>query len=271
MSASTACSASAAARTARRNNVRVAPLHALVPARSDLLSAYNAFVSTIVAPEESQPTFEEACTELLRFYALKAAASADADADCVILSPGAGVDALWHAHLLSTRAYADFCAKYTLNGTLLHHRPSGEHDPPVMRAARALRTLIAYKAAFGVAALPHPATLWGFVDYQDQQQQQQQPPAAPSVAVGSASMQTDDAFVSINVKTLTQELFTVLVRPALDTVGHLKELIRQLRNHELDSQRIIYNGKELDNSRKLSDYDIGAASTVHLVLRLRAC
>lgn len=36
-----------------------------------------------------------------------------------------------------------------------------------------------------------------------------------------------------------------------------------------ESQRLIYAGKELENTRKLSDYGIQAQSTIHMVFRLK--
>jgi large subunit ribosomal protein L40e len=37
----------------------------------------------------------------------------------------------------------------------------------------------------------------------------------------------------------------------------------------IEEQRIIFGGKQLDAAKSLSDYEVEADSTIHLVLRLR--
>jgi hypothetical protein len=69
------------------------------------------------------------------------------------LSPSEMVDAGWHAFLLHTREYAEFCAQ--IAGRFIHHRPGdpGE-DLPTREAIGA--TIAAMRAA----GLPVDASLW---------------------------------------------------------------------------------------------------------------
>ena len=70
------------------------------------------------------------------------------------------------------------------------------------------------------------------------------------------------------VATLTGLTITIELNKS-DTIKILKEKIQDQIEVPPDEQRIIFQGKQLEDDKTIEDYNIWNESTLHMVLRLR--
>ena len=68
---------------------------------------------------------------------------------------------------------------------------------------------------------------------------------------------------SINGKSRTLDVNTT------DTIAQIKQQMAEKEGIAAEEQRLIFAGKNLDDTKTLQDYNINADSTIHLVLRVK--
>jgi hypothetical protein len=74
--------------------------------------------------------------------------------------------------------------------------------------------------------------------------------------------------MQIFVKNLNGKTTTIDVEPNA-TVLQLKGLISEKEGISVNDQRLIFEGKQIEDQYAISDYSITEMSTIHLVLRLQ--
>lgn len=75
--------------------------------------------------------------------------------------------------------------------------------------------------------------------------------------------------MQIFVRVLTGNTRTIEIRPS-NTIEEFKVKLQALEGLPVEKQRLIFGGKQLEDHRLISEYNIEKESRIDLVLRLRA-
>lgn len=72
----------------------------------------------------------------------------------------------------------------------------------------------------------------------------------------------------IYIRTLNGKNISIDVNDT-DTIKSLKDKITDIEGVSADQQRLVFNGKQMEDGNTIQDYGIQEDSSIHLVLRLR--
>lgn len=220
-------------------------------------------------PKLSTAFINRILSEYLRFLELKIVLS---DFDASIISPSALVDKMWHAHILDTRHYKDMCER-ALQGhmqTFIHHNPDGGDDI-AGRRNRIAATRATYKARYGMEC---PSDIWWTEQevrlFGSAEVPQRLVKLAAKINVvktkvlipntlsyyGIAAARNtritvlEGELFTVNMKTMTGRTYVFKVM-GVDSVGHLKQMVQDSEGIPPDQQRLIFEGRQLEDKELL--------------------
>lgn len=173
-----------------------------------------------------------------------------------LCKPSADMDAVWHAHILDTKAYKEM-NDLLLNGDgFIHHDPYSGKDPAVKLARRKFMGKV-FKQVFGT----DPKQGWGPLETHEEYNKR---------LTGKKRRRASASAYQIFVNTLQGKTKTFRMDSDF-LVEDVKLLLHDAGEAPVDQQRLIYAGRQLEDGHKLCDCGIVDMCTLHLVLRLSGC
>ena len=190
-------------------------------------------------------------------------------------------DEVWRLHILETEQYQKDCGR--LFGRILQHSAKRALDSVVMLRGRQLATRGHYATTFGSDP---PEEYWGVLggirfpaeedetkSEEEETKVKEEPPRTRRRVEepdnNAAALVYDDHLFQIFIKRFSGPSMALMVS-ANFTILRVKEMIQtSLEDITVGEMRLIWNGKQLEDGRKIGDYKrILKESTLYLSERL---
>ena len=93
-------------------------------------------------------------------------------------------------------------------------------------------------------------------------------PSLLPISLEGCSMKLICSEFPLKIRTITGKVIDVMAHHKM-TISELKSEIEKIDKVPYDTQRIIFNGKQLEEDKTLDYYNINTKSIVHIYIRIR--
>ena len=202
-------------------------------AKSELVKHYN-FSANYV---------DKIAHEFERFMKIK-----NFDNNC---SPSDDIDLLWHQIILDTEFYIDYCTRRF--NKIIHHKPQNSIDQKE-RKIRLKKTIELYKNTFSEQP---DKQVWNIN-------------TNVNTNINNDEQKNNNEILNINIRDLLGNSINLDVNK-FDTIYSIKQKIKINLNVLEETQKLVYEGIELEDLSTLHNYNIKNNNTIYLILRMFGC
>lgn len=238
--------------------VYVAPEEHVVFAKTVFYHRFLKVVASI-APTYKWTLKQQAVLAKELFYVLRSKALVN---DPMSVSVSARLDMCWHALILETELYDQFCR--SICGRFLHHSTETINDDADEKQKRIQKMLLIAKNSDDPVG-----DKWVWEDLEPKVVRERKRKSVDHETRGD-KRQKEEEKMSIYVKGLDGITYNFCVQQNT-TILEVKQMIFEKIRKRVDEQRLIHSGMQLEDGCTLARYNITNNATIHLVMRLRGC